>query len=457
MEKFRTICICFVLMLVFTLNTKSDALHNPDTSIILKQRLEWFQDQKFGLFTTLGISKLWGASPWILNTDPAGTDPHRGDPMGPNWDFDIKILRSAYWDLIRGFYPRHFDAEEWARIAKEAGMKYYVFYTKHHDGFNMYDTQLSEYKVTSPACPYSDHPNPDITARLCEAFRKEGFGIGLCHSYSDWHSPFYWNPNFPVLNRHYNYDIKKDPERWQKFVDFLHGQIRELMSGYGKIDILWLDGGWDKRDMQVGKMVEIARSYQPELIVVSRGGNIHEDYKTPEKRVPPKPLGEPWETWWSMRDDSAQELIHLLVDIVCKGGNLLLSAAVTSDGKITPSCEERLKQMGGWLKVNGDAIYGTRMYSQYRDGNVCYTKKGNYVYAIFLEDTQDPIKARGLPTRVTIKHIRPVAGSKIFLLGVEEPLKWQAGDNGVTITVPGSVINSPPCKYAYSFRLQVSI
>ncbi|MEX1239349.1 MAG: alpha-L-fucosidase [Cyclobacteriaceae bacterium] len=452
------------------LNAKGDALESSDTSVILKKRLEWFQDLKFGLFIAFGPYNMWtgGDIPWILNTDPAGTDPHRGDRMSPNWDFDIKVLRNGYWNMNQGFYPRHFDAEQWAQIAKDAGMKYLVFYTKHHDGFNMYDTQLSDYKITSPDCPYSDHPNPDITARLCEAFRKEGFGIGFCHSYADWHSPLYWNPNMPILNRHYNYDINKDPERWQKFVDFLHGQVRELMTGYGKVDILWLDGGWDKKDMQVEKMVEIARSHQPELIVVSRGGNIHQDYKTPERRVPEKPLGEPWETWWTMGDNSGQkswwvmgdnstpELIHLLVDIVCKGGNLLLHALVNSDGTIISSCVERLKEMGEWMRVNGEAIYGTRMHTQYRDGNICYTKKGNYVYAIYLDNPQDASKPKGLPALVVIRHVKPAPGTKIHLLGVDEPVKWRLVNDAVEISIPNSVSKSLPCKYAYSFRIQIN-
>ncbi|MEX1239350.1 MAG: alpha-L-fucosidase [Cyclobacteriaceae bacterium] len=457
MKSFTTIFTCIICLLASAGIAKSDGLNNvSDTSGILQKRLEWFQDQKFGVFTSLGIRQLWGTSPWILNVDPSGTDPMGRDSRRPNWDFDMGVLRKGYWNLIKGFYPRHFDAEEWSRIIKDAGAKYAAFYCKHHDGFSMFDTQLSDFKITSPECPYSDHPNPDVTARLCDAFRQAGLGVTLIFSYSDWHSPYYWSPNAPVLNRHYNYDINKEPERWQKFVDFLHGQIRELMTGYGKIDILWLDGGWDKKDMQVGKMVEMARSHQLELIVVSRGGNVHEDFKTPENRVPPKPLGGPWETFWSMGDDTTQELIHLLVDIVCKGGNLLLSAALNSDGTITPSCVERLKQMGEWLKANGEAIYGTRMYSQYRDANICYTQKGNYVYAIYLDEARDSVEQSTLPAQVTIKHIRPIPGSKIFLLGVEEPLKWKASGGGITITVPGAVMKSPPARYAYSFRVQVS-
>ncbi|MEX1241247.1 MAG: alpha-L-fucosidase [Cyclobacteriaceae bacterium] len=443
---------------------------------VLEKRLEWFQDQKFGLFISFGI---WGegvfSTPWQLSLDHLAANKGKV----PGWDYDINAYRNAYWNLSKVFYPYKFDAEEWARIAKDAGTKYFIFYTKHHDGFNMYDTRLSDYKITSPDCPYADHPNPDYSARLFEACRKEGLAVGACHSFSDWHSPFYWKPNSPAPDRYENYDADKEPERWQKFVDFFHGQIQELMTRYGRIDILWLDGGWSlhynrqgqkgagesmhvrMQDMQMDRLVDMARGYQPELIVVERGGaragSKHENYKTPERRVPEEPLGEPWETWWAMGDDSSQELLHMLVDIVSKGGNLLLCPAVTAAGMIDPSCVERLKEMGEWLRINSDAIYGTRMYSRYRDGNVCYTKKGGHVYAIYLGQAQASKMRAGLPPRVIIKHVKPVAGSKIYLLGVNEPLKWRSVGDAIEITIPEPVTRSAPCKYAYSFRIQVSM
>lgn len=356
----------------------------------------------------------------------------------------------------------------------------------------MYDTRLSEYKITSPDCPYSDHPNPDYAARLFKACRKEGLAVGPCHSIADWHSPFYWKPDTPCPDRYENYDADKEPEIWQKFVEFFHGQMRELATNYGKIDILWLDGGWSihydrrivqelgemnpkridagvsmhyrKQDLQMDRMVEMARSYQPELIVVERGGlragSMHENYLTPERKVPDEPLDKPWETWWSMRDSdfSARKLVHLLADIVCKGGNLLLYAPVTGDGRITPSAVECLNEMGAWLVVNGEAIYGTRLYSKsrFRDENICYTRKGNYVYAIYLDEQQGIGNRNVLPNRIHLKHVRPDPGSEVFLIGVEEPFAWEAESDGVTISVPSSVIQSPPCNYAYCFRIRAS-
>ncbi|MFC2087566.1 alpha-L-fucosidase [Bacteroidota bacterium] len=498
MKIFKTILFGLLLFIIIIPTTKgSDEVWVDST--MLKRRLEWFQDQKFGLEIEFGIWAAWG----VTESWPLSQDHYRLNDHPNNWDFDFDNYREAYWNLGKVFYPRHFDENQWAQIAKDAGIKYINLYAKHHDGFCMYDTKLTDYKVTSPDCPYSDNPNPDITERLSTAFRDKGLGFGIIYSYSDWHSPYYWKPGVPAPDRHINYDIEKEPERWKKFLDIYMGQIEELMTGYGEIDILMLDGGWDKEYMQVDKMVQMARSHQPELIVVSRGGRIHQDVKTPERVIPEKPLGYPWETCESISDfwsfvpydnyKSSQELIYMLIDIVSKGGNFLLSIPPMPDGRFAPPAVERLKEMGEWLKVNGDAIYGTRMYSMtnYKAnvradnilghfGNIYFTKKDDHVYAIVLDDKQTDQDPRALThyirlknvldekgkekegNRVKIKHymnipdINPVSGSKIHMLGVDEPLEWEDTENGVNIYVPYSVIVSPPCKYAYSFRIQVS-
>ncbi|MFC2087236.1 alpha-L-fucosidase [Bacteroidota bacterium] len=498
----KMILIGFVCLTILHTNTFAQEPGLQDRAI-LEKRLEWFQDQKFGLLIEFGIWAAWGVTEsWPLSMDRYQSSKSRINDR-PNWKFNFDVYREAYWNLSKVFYPRHFNENQWAEIAKDAGMKYICFYTKHHDGFCMYDTRLTDYKVTNPECPYSDHPNPDITERLSTAFRDRGFGVGMIYSYSDWHSPYYWKPGVPAPDRHMNYDIEKEPERWQKFLDFYMGQIEELMTNYGKIDILWLDGGWDKQHMEVEKMLKMVWSHQPELIV-GRGGIPGYGIETPERKIPEKPLGEPWETCESISDfwsfvpydnyRSTQELIYMLVDIVSKGGNFLLSVPPMPDGRLTPPTVERLKEIGEWLQLNGEAIYGTRVYSmtnfmesvkgdakvQDYNVNIHYTKKDKYVYAILLDKRQTENDQMGLATSVNVaykyypnessteenvlevihwinlKHATPLPGSEVHLLGVEEPLEWETGPEGTRIYIPYEVIQSPPCKYAYSFRIQVS-
>ena len=316
--------------------------------------------------------------------------------------------------MNRSFNPQHFDASQWAQLAKEAGMKYMVFTTKHHDGFCMFDSRETDYTTMGPLCP----AHRDFTRELVEAFRSEGLWTGLYFSKPDWHNDDYWAHEWATPDRNVNYDIDAYPERWKRFKDFTYNQIYELTHNYGDIDILWLDGGWIRpewsltdetrewlgcygriQDIDMPRIVKMAREDNPDLIIVDRSvGGRYENYKTPEQQIPGELLPYPWETCMSMGDSwsfvendnykSTKQLIHMLVDIVAKGGNYLLNVGPDEDGQIPETAVERLREIGEWLKVNGQAIYNTRPLYPYAKGDKRYTqsKDGKFQYEITLTD-----------------------------------------------------------------------
>jgi alpha-L-fucosidase len=210
-------------------------------------------------------------------------------------------------------------------------MKYVVFTTKHHDGFCMFDTKLTDYRVTDPKCPFHDDPRANLAKGVFDAFRAEGLWTGAYFSKPDWHSPYYWWPYFPPKDRNVNYLPTRYPERWQQFKDFTSGQIEELMTGYGPMDILWLDGGqvrplntidtnvsWQKailidQDIDMASIAAMARKHQPGLLVVDRTvGGEYENYGTPEGHVPDADLGVPWETCrpWARAEPRCQREVQ---------------------------------------------------------------------------------------------------------------------------------------------------
>jgi len=156
---------------------------------------------------------------------------------------DIERFKRDYWALSKTFNPEKFEPAQWARTAKDAGMKYVVFTTKHHDGFCMFDTWLTGYRITAREVPFHGNARSNVVREVFDAFRKAGLGIGAYFSKADWHSPYYWSPNAPARTRNPNYDTASEPQKWAQFVAYTHGQIQELVTGYGPIDILWLDAG----------------------------------------------------------------------------------------------------------------------------------------------------------------------------------------------------------------------
>ena len=409
-----TLAVC--LLFAPASRAQHDSIAESDPAIV--QRIGEWQDLKLGFMMHWGIYAQWGCveswsicnESWIVR-ERIGRD---GRPIRGTKDGDYYQYKQAYQQLNRTFAPRHFDPKGWAAAAKRAGMKYVVFTTKHHDGFCMFDTRYTDYSSTGD-CP----AHTDFTRGVVDAFRAQGMWTGLYFSKPDWHCDDYWAHEWATADRNVNYTIADHPDRWRRYVDFTHNQVRELTHNYGPIDILWLDGGWVRpawsvndetrpwlgcsgqvQDVDMPRLAAIAREKNPRMIIVDRSvGGRYENYRTPEKQVPDSLLPYPWETCMTMGDSwsyvpddhykSTRELIHMLCDVVAKGGNLLLNVGPDADGNLPAEALQRMEEMGRCMDKIGHAIYGTRPLYPYCDGNRRYTqsKDGSVQYELTLTDS----------------------------------------------------------------------
>ncbi len=432
---------------------------DQESDPLVLRKLSWFQDQKFGLIIHWGTYAQWGAvESWSICSED---EPWCRRPI----DNYVEYCR-RYEELKGTFNPVKFDPDAWAAAAADAGMHYVVFTTKHHDGFCMFDTRLTDYRVTDPGCAFGANRNANIASEVFRAFRDRGFGIGAYFSKPDWHSPLYWNPRWAHADRNVNYSIEKHPDLWREFQQFTYGQIEELMTGYGKIDILWLDGGWVNpgnraQDVRIPELAAMARSHQPGLIVVDRAvPGRFENYRTPEQEVPDTPLSYVWETcmtmgnsWSYVPDDAykpARKLIHTLVDIAAKGGNLLLGIGPDASGELPKESVRRLREIGRWMSVNGSAIYATRPVAPYKEGNLRFTREqSGAVDAIYLAGQGE----NAPPLSLTIRAFSAKPGSGIHLLGSAQPLAWRPDGRGLTIELGKGQVKNLPCDHAWTFKI----
>ena len=386
-------------------NVKAQNDSIPESNPVILQRIDEWQDLKFGFMMHWGIYAQWGiVESWNICNEPWI---NRG---GANYE-DYK---RAYWALNKTFNPQHFDPDRWAAAAKGAGMKYVVFTTKHHDGFCMFDSRYTDYSSVGKDCP----AKTDFTRGVVNAFRDADMWIGLYFSKPDWHCDDYWAHEWATPDRNVNYTIADHPDRWKRYCNFTYNQIHELTHNYGQVDILWLDGGWVRpewsvndetrpwlgcsgqvQELDMHHLAAIARERNSQMIIVDRSvGGRFENYRTPEKQVPDSLLPYPWETCKTMGDSwsyvpndnykSVKTLIHMLCDVVAKGGNLLLNVGPDANGNLPTEALERMEAIGKWLEKNGYAIYGTRPLYPYCEGNVRYTqsKDGKHQFAITLLD-----------------------------------------------------------------------
>ena len=420
--------------------------------------LEDFKDRKFGIRIHWGLYCLIGSdASWAL--------------AGANKQF---------WDMYNVFYqffnPTSFDADAWMDLFEQAGIKYFTFTTKHHDGFSMWPTRTRQesIKLTPKGFgmggvenvekviqSYSIMDGPykkDIVRNMVEAGRRKGMGIGLYYSHVDWHDPaFAWDP----FNQYYDphFTPESDPARWQTFIAQEREQVRELMSEYGKIDYLDFDIGWPQAAAQdLAEITMMVRKLQPEVVIRGRGIGAYGDYYTPEGVIPEGPSPGVWKVIYpcgqgfSYRPNDlykpAEWIVESLITITAKGGNFEVGFGPMPSGEWPPEIVERLKYAGDWLKVNGEAIYHTRPRKVFREGNnIWFTSSpdGRYVYAISM----------GWPGEIFTTHsVRAAKGSPIRMLGVDEPLDWRQDGTTLSVSVPPSLAEHKPCRQAYAFKIR---
>lgn len=469
----------FVLFIISQLSISaqdSEGRYVPETDPLVLEKLEKWQDLKFGLLMHWGTYSQWGiVESWSICAEDEGWCVRKNP--------DYTQYKKDYENLQTTFNPVQFDPSRWAKAAKDAGMKYVIFTTKHHDGFTMFDTKLTDYKITSAKTPFHTNPKANVAKEIFNAFRAEGFWAGAYFSKPDWHNENYWWPNFATPDRNVNYDVTKYPERWENYVQFTQGQIMEILGGdYGKIDILWLDGGWvqkmtkeevkkeinspdykftriQNQDIRMDELVVKARQKQPGLIVVDRA--VHgrnQNYLTPENRVPAKALEYPWESCiiaggsWSWLPDatymSGRNAVQLLVDIVAKGGNLLFNIAPGPLGQWHDGAYKLLEDIGSWMNVNSDAIYGTRALAPYKEGKVCISKKGEHtIYIYYMAE-----EGEAMPSQIGMTTFKLPAGAKLQMLGNTAALKQTKTEKGFIINIPEKIRKSPPSKYVWVIK-----
>jgi alpha-L-fucosidase len=317
------------------------------------QRMQWWHAAKFGMFIHWGLYSVLGQHEWAME--------YEGIPI-PQYEM-----------LAKHFHPKPNAARDWARLARRAGQKYMVMTTKHHEGFCMFDSKLTNY------CATKQGPGRDLVREYVEAARAEGLRVGFYYSLMDWH-----HPDGALC--------KTDEQARRRFVDYTHGLIRELMTNYGKIDILWYDVDWPltPEQWESERMNKMVFDLQPEIIVNNRNG-LQGDFSTPEQHIQASEVGRSWETcmtlnesWGFNRGDLEWKTPRIIVNNLAQcaqgGGNYLLNIGPLPDGSVPLASVEVLEAVGKWLDSNGRSIYETERGDLRNDGNTNFTRRGNTLY-----------------------------------------------------------------------------
>ena len=445
---------------------------------------ERFRDRKYGLRIHWGLySMVDSDASWSL------------------FDHDL-AWQGQYHQLYKSFNPTQFNADEWAELMVRTGLKYFTFTTKHHEGFCMWDTKTKVRKRfvfdgpragTIEDCDlhYSITETPfrrDVLKELVEAARRHGLGINFYFSHWDWYdADFRWSGLGKII-----YDpMTTDAEGWARFIGRHREQVRELLTNYGTIDGFefdceprstwqrywgtwqpWWERGirdWVRAWPDIKETVKMARKLQPDVLFRERGIGAYGDFHTPEGFVPGSPDARTespkvkvWQVIYPLAGRASYDptgaayhdgswIVSNLVDIVAKGGNFQVGIGPDATGKFHPEAIKALEYAGAWLKVNGEAIYGTRPWVQYAEGQdirFTRTKDGQHLYAICLKW---PGK------QLVLKSVRARKGSEIHLLGVQEPLAWRNDRQlGLVVELPEilQAESNRPCRQAFAFKIQ---
>lgn len=438
MKKLKQIVI--VIFFVLTVFETQAQITEMWTSKIDEQKehpdIKWFQDAKFGLFVHWGLyaqhagewdgKRYYGISEWVMN---------RG-----------KIPVKDYATLAKEFNPSKFDAQEWVKMVNDAGIKYIVITAKHHEGFAMFDSKVSDFNIMNT--PFKRDPLKEL-ASACE---KEDVKLGFYYSqFLDWHEPNGGGNNWDFNEK--NKDYKAYYKR--KSIP----QIKELLSNYGKLGLIWFDmaGGLSKEETQA--LIDEARKIQPTCLLSSRVGQGLGDFRDfGDGEVPSTVVKGPWEAIFTHNDSwgyskfdqnfkTPTEIIHLLIDVVSKGGNLMLNVGPKADGTIPEESVKCLKKVGAWLKKNGEAIYGTT-YGPVapQPWGATTLKPGK----LFLHVTECPKNHELFVPGVDAKV------KKVSLLATKKTLTWKQDQQVLKITLPSPMPDELNTVVVVEYKGQIS-
>ena len=379
-----------------------------------EKRMKWFTEARFGMFIHYGLYSIPARGEWVMSDEEMSDDQYR-----------------KYFDA---FDPCDLDMRQWAKAAKDAGMKYMVMTAKHHDGFCLYDSKYTDFKSTNTAC------HRDLIREYVDAVREQGLKVGLYFSLIDWRHPdfpHYKDRQHPMRNHP---ECGNEGRDFDRYLKYMHAQVRELMENYGKIDLLWLDFSYDGLRGEAWKATELVsmiRSLQPDIILNNRlevsgegFGSLaeghptpyHGDFITPEQMIPPAGLKDPsgnslvWEACVTMNGHwgyCAQDhffkpssmLVRKLVECVSKGGNMILNVGPDAKGNFPKESVRILHEIGSFMRENGDSIYGCGACAARPEGMYRLTRKGSRIYVHIFENTIGPFPVPGIPKN-KVKGVR---------------------------------------------------